>query len=48
MDGNDSLSEDNKISLDHNRTNSAVYSKIYFKVEICLDIRFILRANTAQ
>ena len=38
MDGNDSLSEDNKIPLGHNRTNSAVYSKIYFKVEICLDI----------
>ena len=32
---NDSLSEYNKIPLGHNRTNGAVYSKIYFKVEIC-------------
>ena len=31
----DSLSEYNKILLSHNRTNGAVYSKIYFKVEIC-------------
>ena len=35
MDENDALSEYNKIPLDHNRTNGAVYSKIYFKVEIC-------------
>ena len=35
MDKNDSLSEYNKISLGHNSANSAVYSKIYFKVEIC-------------
>ena len=35
MDENDALSEYNKISLGHNRTNGAVYSKIYFKVEIC-------------
>ena len=35
MHGNDSLSEYNKIPLGHNRTNGAVYSKIYFKVEIC-------------
>ena len=35
MDENDTLSEYNKISLGHNRTNSIVYSKIYFKVEIC-------------
>ena len=35
IDENDSLSEYNKIPLGHNRTNSAVYSKIYFKVEIC-------------
>ena len=32
---NDSLSEYNKIPLGHNRTNGAVYSKIYFKVQIC-------------
>ena len=32
---NDSLSQYNKIPLGHNRTNGAVYSKIYFKVEIC-------------
>ena len=30
-----SLSEYNKIPLDYNCTNVAVYSKIYFKVEIC-------------
>ena len=35
MDENNSLSEDNKIPLGHNRTNGAVYSKIYFNVEIC-------------
>ena len=35
MDDNDSLSEYNKIPLGHNRTKGAVYSKIYFKVEIC-------------
>ena len=35
MDENDSLSEYIKISLGHNRTNGAVYSKITFKVEIC-------------
>ena len=35
MDENDTLSEYNKIPLGHNRTNGAVYSKIYFKVEIC-------------
>ena len=35
MDKNDALSEYNKIPLGHNRTNGAVYSKIYFKVEIC-------------
>ena len=35
MDENNSLSEYNKIPLGHNRTNGAVYSKIYFKVEIC-------------
>ena len=34
MDENDSLSEYNKIPLGHNRINSAVYSKINFKVEI--------------
>ena len=34
MDENDALSEYNKIPLGHNRTNGAVYSKIYFKVEI--------------
>ena len=33
MHENDSLSEYN--TLGHNRTNGAVYSKIYFKVEIC-------------
>ena len=35
MDENDALSEYNKIPLGHNRTNGAVYSKIYFKAEIC-------------
>ena len=35
MDENDALSEYNNIPLGHNRTNCAVYSKIYFKVEIC-------------
>ena len=35
MDENDSLSENNKIPLGHNRTNGAVYSKINLKVEIC-------------
>ena len=35
MDENDALSEYNKIPIGHNRTNGAVYSKIYFKVEIC-------------
>ena len=35
MDENDSLSKYNKIPLGHNRTNGAVFSKIYFKVEIC-------------
>ena len=35
MDENDTLSEYNKIPLGHNRTIGAVYSKIYFKVEIC-------------
>ena len=35
MDENDSLSEYNKILLGHNCTNGAVYSKIYFNVEIC-------------
>ena len=35
MDENDSSSKYNKIPLGHNRTNGAVYSKIYFKVEIC-------------
>ena len=34
MDENDSLSEYNKIPFGHNRTNGAVYSKMYFKVEI--------------
>ena len=32
MDENDSLSEYNTIPLGRNRTNGAVYSKIYFKV----------------
>ena len=35
MNENDALSEYNKIPLGHNRTNVAVYSKIYFKIEIC-------------
>ena len=35
MDENDTLSEYKKIPLGHNRTNGAVYPKIYFKVEIC-------------
>ena len=35
MDENDALSVYNKIPLGHNRTSGAVYSKIYFKVEIC-------------
>ena len=35
MDENDASSEYNKSPLGHNRTNGAVYSKIYFKVEIC-------------
>ena len=35
MDENDALSEYNKIPLGHNCTNGVVYSKIYFKVEIC-------------
>ena len=34
MDENDALFEYNKIPLNYNRTNDAVYSKIYFKVEI--------------
>ena len=49
MDENDALSEYNKIPLGHNRTNGAIYSKIYFKVEICsahsiVIPRFISRA----
>ena len=35
MDENDSLSEHVKTPIGHNLTNSAVYSKINFKVEIC-------------
>ena len=35
MDENDSLSEYIKIPLGHNSTNGAIYSKFYFKVEIC-------------
>ena len=35
LDENDSLLEYNKIPLGHNRTNGVIYSKIYFKVEIC-------------
>ena len=35
MDENDALSEYIKIPLGHIRTNGAVCSKIYFKVEIC-------------
>ena len=34
IEENDSLSEYNKIPLGYNCTNRAVYSKIYFKVEI--------------
>ena len=34
MNENDALSEYNKIPLGHNRTNGAVYSKMYFKVDI--------------
>ena len=36
MDENDALSEYNKIPLGHNRTNSAVYSKINVKVEVTI------------
>ena len=35
MDENDALSEYNKIPLGRNRANGVVYSKIYFKDEIC-------------
>ena len=35
MDENNLLPESNKIPLGQNPTNGAVYSKIYFKVEIC-------------
>ena len=35
MHENDLLSEYNKIPLGHNRTNGAVYSKTYFKVNVC-------------
>ena len=35
MDKKHPLCEQNKISLGHNRTNGAVYTKINFKVEIC-------------
>ena len=35
MDENDALSEYYKIPVGHNRTNDVVYSKIYFKVEMC-------------
>ena len=35
MNENDVLSEYNKIPLGDNRTNGAVYFKIFFKVEIC-------------
>ena len=55
MDENHALSEYNKIPLGHNRTNDAVYSKIYFTVGSALHVRysiviprFISRANTAQ
>ena len=55
MHENDSLSEYNKIPLGHNRTNGAVYSKIYFKVEICSALSKFdshptlhFRANTTQ
>ena len=40
MDENDALSEYNKIPLGHNRTNGAVYSKIYFMLRSALHIRF--------
>ena len=52
MNENDALSKYNKIPLGHNRTNGAVYSKIYFKkIKSALHIRYsvvISRANTAQ
>ena len=35
MNENDALTEYYKTPLGHNRINGAVYSKIYFKVEIC-------------
>ena len=35
MDENDALSGYHKIPLGHNRTNNAVYSKFYLKVDIC-------------
>ena len=35
IDENDALTKYNKIPLGHNRTNGAVYFKIYFNVEIC-------------
>ena len=35
VDKNDALSEYIKIPLGHNGINGAVYSKIYFKIEIC-------------
>ena len=35
MDKNDALSEYNRISVGHKRTNGALYSEIYFAVEIC-------------
>ena len=53
IEENDSLSVYNKIPLGRNSTNGAVYSKIYFKVEICSALsifipRFISHANTEQ
>ena len=52
---NNSLPEHNKIPLGHNRTNGAVHSKIYFKVEICSALSkfdshptLYVRANIAQ
>ena len=46
MDENDPLSKYNKIQLDHNHINGAVYSKINFKFEICtLDIRWTSHAS---
>ena len=47
MDENDSLPEYIKIPLGHNRTNGAVYSKIYFKVEICsyFSYSIVIRAS---